>query len=143
MKKLHHSMFVSGVAAIAAAGFLVGCSSDDETEQPSDTGTSVSTMPATTPSAVPPPTTSGSPGLDSQDPEGPAPSPTGGASGSGSTGGGSVDDGGSSGPSQTVSGGISAAPPPVQRSATPPTGDNLPGENAGPQGQPGTPGDDN
>ena len=135
MKKLHHSMFVSGVAAIAAAGFLVGCSSDGETEQPSDTGTSVSTMPATTPSAVPPPTTSGSPGLDSQDPAGTAPSPTGGASDSDSTG--------SDGPSQTVSGGISAAPPPVNGSATAPTGDNLPGENAGPQGRPGTPGDDN
>jgi hypothetical protein len=62
MKKLHRSTFVSGVAAIAVAGFLVGCSSDDDIEQPSDTGASVSTMPATTPSAVPPPTTSGSPG---------------------------------------------------------------------------------
>jgi hypothetical protein len=38
MRKLHHSMFVSGVLAIAAAGFLVGCSSDGETRQPSETG---------------------------------------------------------------------------------------------------------
>jgi hypothetical protein len=31
----------------------------------------------------------------------------------------------------------------VNGSATAPTGDNLPGENAGPEGRPGTPGDDN
>jgi hypothetical protein len=137
MKKFHHSVFVSGLAAIAAAGFLVGCGS--ETEQSTETSSTVSTLPATTPSAVPPPTTSVSPGISGQDPEQTAPSPTGGAS----AGGGSADGGDSSGPSQTVSGGISAAPPPVNDGATAPTGDNLPGENAGPQGRPGTPGDDN
>ncbi|MCP9272847.1 hypothetical protein [Mycolicibacterium arenosum] len=119
--------------AVFAAGLLAGCgSSDDSVENPTTSGT-ITTGVSSAPSTTRPPSNTQAP------PSAPAETsaPAGGGAQSPTTGLSPV------GPSQTVSGGNSATPPPVRQSPSPPTGDNLPGENSGPAGQPGAPGDDN
>jgi hypothetical protein len=118
-----------GLSAVAAVvGLMTGCSSSGDGSKDSTTSTTPTTsaVPATTPasSAAPATTTAAA---TSDAPE----------TGSATT---NKVPGGSAGPSQTVSGGNSVAPPSVQRSPSAPTGDNLPGENGGPQGVPGAPG---
>lgn len=108
-------------AALATGALLAGCSNDDDA--PKDTSTlttEINTEPATTPL---------SPSAPSAPP--PVTGPETGTSGS------------PSGPSQTVSSAPSASPPVVEGSPSAPTGDNLPGEDGGPNANPGTPGDDN
>jgi hypothetical protein len=112
----------SGAAAVA---MMSGCSSDDKATEPSGSSTPASSVMA--PATTSPPSVAPSSSAASEAPASVA--PTTGMSGAG--------------PSQTESGGASASPPPVVRSPSPPTGDNLPGENGGPGGRPGTAGDDN
>ena len=119
-------------SAAATIALLSGCGSDDtanETSVPATTpasSTPASEAPTSTPSVGPStavsPTTTGSAG------DGGAPAsvaPTTGAE--------------SGGPSQTISGGNSATQTTV-RTPSPPTGNSMPGDSAGPQGNPGSPG---
>lgn len=114
-------------APLATALLLAGCGGSEENpDNPTTPGTitsDVSTGPATSPATTTAP-------VDTPATTAPA---TGGSQSP-------TTELSPGGPSQTVSGGNSATPPPVQSSPSPPTGDNLPGENAGPQGQPGEPG---
>jgi hypothetical protein len=113
---------LAAAAALATGALLAGCSNDDAVA-PTDTKTlttDINTEPATTPLSPSAPST--------------PPPVTGPETGTGGSPG---------GPSQTVSSAPSASPPVVERSPSAPTGDNLPGEDGGPNANPGTPGDDN
>ncbi|KAA0101129.1 hypothetical protein CIW49_06430 [Mycolicibacterium sp. P1-18] len=122
-------------SAAATVALLSGCGSDDSANETS--------VPATTPASSTPATTS-APSLGSNTPVSPPPTTT--AGGAGGTGAGGAPSSvapttgaESGGPSQTVTGGNSAVETTV-RTPSPPTGDSMPGDNAPPQGNPGSPG---
>jgi hypothetical protein len=111
-------------SAAATIAVLSGCSSEgqgNETSVPATTP--VSSTPASTSPPSVGPSTSVAPSTTGQAPASNAPA--------------TQSEGG--GPSQTVSGGNSA-PQTTVRTPSPPTGDSLPGDDAGPQGNPGSPG---
>ena len=126
-------LFVLSSAATIA--LLSGCGSDDKT---TETSVSATTPASSTPASTSPPSVGASTSV--------SPAPTTTTGGTGGTGAGGAPAGTapttapeSGGPSQTVSGGNSATETTV-RTPSPPTGDSMPGDNAGPQGNPGSPG---
>jgi hypothetical protein len=111
-------------SAAASIALLSGCGSAD---QGTETSVPATTPAGSTPASTSPPSVGASTSV--------APSTTGQAPASNAP----TTKSEEGGPSQTVSGGNSASQTTV-RTPSPPTGDSLPGDNAPPQGNPGSPG---
>ena len=123
------------LSSAATIALLSGCGSDDTA---TETSVSATTPASSTPASTSPPSVGASTSVS------PAPTTTNGNSSGAGAGGAPASAAPttqleSGGPSQTVSGGNSATETTV-RTPSPPTGDSMPGDNAGPQGNPGSPG---